>query len=76
MASFKLFFVALFLAVSFSNMGMGLAARQLLQMPALPNLPTLPPLPSATVPSLPQPTTTLPQPAFPSGGLPPLPSAG
>ncbi|CAI0449258.1 unnamed protein product [Linum tenue] len=43
-------------------MGMGLAARQLLQMPALPNLPT--------------PTTTLPQPAFPSGGLPPLPSAG
>ncbi|XP_022762149.1 RNA-binding protein 12-like [Durio zibethinus] len=79
MASFNCFILAFFMALSFSSINAGLAARHLLQLPPLPPMPTLPgatlpPLPS--IPNLPQPTIpTLPQPSLPKPStLPPLPS--
>ncbi|PPR84257.1 hypothetical protein GOBAR_AA36454 [Gossypium barbadense] len=71
MASFNCFALAFFVALSFSSIDVGLAARQLQQLPPMPTLPTttLPPLPS--IPNLPQPSI----PPFPRlGALPPLPT--
>lgn len=68
MASFNCFVLALFMALSFSSVNVGLAARHLLQLPTLPPLPSIPNLPQPTMPTLPQPS--LPNPV----ALPPLPT--
>ncbi|KAJ9159182.1 hypothetical protein P3X46_024704 [Hevea brasiliensis] len=82
MASFNCFILAFFVALSFSSMDAGLAARHLLQFPPLPSVPNLPkpalpPMPA--IPTLPQPTLppipSLPTiPTVPKVNLPPLPS--
>ncbi|GLT85770.1 hypothetical protein SLE2022_039480 [Rubroshorea leprosula] len=83
MASLNSFILAFFMALAFSSVNVGLAARRLQQLPPLPTIPklpqpTIPNLPQPTVPTLPQPTVpTLPtpQPTLPQpGALPPLPS--
>ncbi|KAJ4851198.1 hypothetical protein Tsubulata_024371 [Turnera subulata] len=82
MASFNRIALALFIALCFSSMNAGLAARHLLQMPSLPSLPNLPkpaalpPLPTipATLPQPALPTLPTTQPALPKPTLPPLPS--
>ncbi|CAN0896747.1 hypothetical protein LINGRAHAP2_LOCUS18681 [Linum grandiflorum] len=78
MASSKLciFFFALTIAISFSNLETAMAAhplpRQLLQ---LPNIPTIPNLPSGVLPPLPGSGAIIPTfPSFPKVSLPPLPS--
>ncbi|AES63507.1 hypothetical protein MtrunA17_Chr2g0279541 [Medicago truncatula] len=74
MASYNSFILAIFIAISFSNMDITLAARNLLQTtnpttPTLPKPTLLPPLP--TIPAaLPKPT----QPSIPQFTLPPLPN--
>ncbi|KAG4960631.1 hypothetical protein AAZX31_13G240700 [Glycine max] len=82
MASNSCFILAFFIAISFSCMDFGLAARHLMQTSTAPNLPlpkpTLPPLPS--LPTLPQgnvpPLPTIPSlptiPTVPQVTLPPL----
>ncbi|KAK8987526.1 hypothetical protein V6N11_027276 [Hibiscus sabdariffa] len=65
MASLNCFILALFAALMFSGIDVGLAARRLQQLPPIPTLPTTG-LPQPTIPALP----TLPKP----GLLPPLPT--
>ncbi|XP_027932998.1 protein PELPK1-like [Vigna unguiculata] len=77
MASHSFFIFAFLVAISFSNMDIGLAGRHLMQTtPAIPSLtnPTLPPFPTLpTIPTLPQPS--LPgTPTIPQVTLPPLPN--
>ncbi|CAI0459834.1 unnamed protein product [Linum tenue] len=79
-SSSNLFLVALVLAVTLCNMGNGMAARQLLQLPkpgALPPMPTIPSLPTGGLPPLPSAGAipTMPTiPSLPKVSLPPLPS--
>ncbi|KAJ4826354.1 hypothetical protein Tsubulata_008585 [Turnera subulata] len=59
MASFNCIALALFIALGFSTMNTGLAARHLLQLPPLPSMPNLPK--PAALPPLPTiPAATLP----------------
>ncbi|TYH37102.1 hypothetical protein ES332_D12G017600v1 [Gossypium tomentosum] len=69
MASFNCFVLALFMALSFSSVNVGLAAPNMptlpqpsianpVALPPLPTIPTLPPLPS--LPSIPTLPTTIP----------------
>ncbi|KAK6946729.1 hypothetical protein RJ641_000202 [Dillenia turbinata] len=81
MAKFNCFILALSIALSFSSLDQGLAARRLLDTAptAAPSLPTIPALPKQTLPPLPAiptlPTLPTTQPTLPTPTtLPPLPS--
>ncbi|KAK6916167.1 Pentatricopeptide repeat [Dillenia turbinata] len=78
MANLKCFILTFLIALAFSSLDQGFAARNLLQTAptAVPGLPTLPPLPKQTLPPLPAvPTFPTTQPSLPKPPttLPPLP---